>query len=73
MKKSANKKVRPKSPTRKTVVLPDDACPSCGATMKETRGTLHTPAVFILEVTGIACVGSGDGVPAGQQDRRTTG
>ncbi|MBI2377561.1 MAG: type II toxin-antitoxin system MqsA family antitoxin [Deltaproteobacteria bacterium] len=43
MKKSADKKSRPKSPTRKTVVLPDDACPSCGATMKETRGALHTP------------------------------
>jgi putative zinc finger/helix-turn-helix YgiT family protein len=40
---SADKKARPKSPTPKTVVLPDDACPSCGATTKETRGTLHTP------------------------------
>jgi putative zinc finger/helix-turn-helix YgiT family protein len=43
MKKAADKKARPKSPTRKTVVLPDDACPTCGTTMKEARGTLHTP------------------------------
>ncbi len=26
---------------RRGVVLPEDACPSCGTTMKETRGKLH--------------------------------
>jgi hypothetical protein len=35
MKKPADKKARAKAPTRKTVVLPDDACPTCGTMMRE--------------------------------------
>ena len=42
-KATDKKKARRKAPTRKTAVLPDDACPTCGTMMKETRGTLHIP------------------------------
>ena len=43
MKKPADTKKRTKAPTRKTAVLSDDACPTCGTMMRETRGRLHTP------------------------------
>ena len=43
MTKAADSKSKPKPPHRKTVVLPDDACPSCGTMMRPTRGTLHAP------------------------------
>ena len=43
MKKAADKKAQSKAPIRKTAVLPDDACPTCGTMMREARGTLHTP------------------------------
>jgi putative zinc finger/helix-turn-helix YgiT family protein len=43
MKKVADKNVGYKPPLRKTVVLPDDACPTCGTMMKAARGSLHTP------------------------------
>lgn len=42
-------------------VLPDDACPTCGTMMKETRGTLHTPvngedvAVAVANVPHFKC------------------
>ena len=42
MTKTTDQKTRPTSPQRRTVILPDDACPTCGTMMKATRGTLHT-------------------------------
>lgn len=43
MKKAADNRTRRKAPSRKTAVLPDDACPTCGTMMREARATLHTP------------------------------
>ncbi|MGE0827293.1 MAG: hypothetical protein AB7G75_33290 [Candidatus Binatia bacterium] len=54
MKKTSNTKGKPEPPQRKTVVLPDDARPTCGTMMKATRGTLHTPVdgehIAVLDV-----------------------
>lgn len=59
MKKAADAKKRTKAPTRKTAVLRDDACPSCGTLMKQTRGTLHTPVngedVAVADVPHFRC------------------
>jgi len=59
MRKAADRNVRPKPPHRKTVVLPDDACPTCGTMMKETRGSLHTPVngedVAVPKVPHLKC------------------
>ncbi len=43
MKKPFNKKTQRKPSRPKTVVLSDDACPSCGTMMKEARGVLRAP------------------------------
>jgi putative zinc finger/helix-turn-helix YgiT family protein len=74
MKKTADKGARPKSPHRKTVVLPDDACPTCGTMMKETRGSLHTPVngddVAVLDVPHFKCPKCGEQVLTYTQARR---
>jgi len=74
MRKSADKTVRPKPPHRKTVVLPDDACPTCGTMMKETRGSLHTPVngedVAVPNVPHFKCPKCGEQVLTYTQARR---
>ena len=74
MKKAANKRVRPKPPHRKTVVLPDDACPTCGTMMKETRGALHTRVngedVAVSNVPHVECPKCGEQVLTYTQARR---
>lgn len=74
MKKAADKKAKPKSPTRKTVVLPDDACPTCGTTMRETRGTLRMPVngedVAVPDVPHFKCAKCREQVLTYTQARR---
>ena len=74
MKKTTDKKTRPKSPQRKTVVLPDDACPTCGTMMKATRGALHTPVngedVAVPAVPHFVCTRCGEQVLTYTQARR---
>ncbi len=74
MKTAADKKGARKPPRRKTVVLPDDACPTCGRMMKETRGALHTPVngedVAVPNVPHFKCSRCGEQVLAYTQARR---
>ena len=46
------------------VVLPDDACPACGVTMAETKGTLSLPVngedVAVPKVAHLKCPGCGE-------------
>ena len=74
MKKAADKKARPTPPHRKTVVLPDDACPTCGTMMKGTRGSLHTPVngedVAVRSVPHFKCSKCGEQVLTYTQARR---
>jgi YgiT-type zinc finger domain-containing protein len=74
MKKTPDKKAKPKLPQRKTVVLPDDACPICGTMMKETRGALHTPVngedIAVPGVPHFVCPRCGEQVLTYTQARR---
>jgi HTH-type transcriptional regulator/antitoxin MqsA len=71
---AADKNVRPKPPLRRTVVLPDDACPTCGAMMKETRGSLRTPVngedVTVPDVPHFKCPRCGEQILTYTQARR---
>ena len=46
-------------PTRRGVVLPDDACPDCGTPMKEKKGRLKLPVngqeITVTEATHLSC------------------
>ena len=61
MTKAAKKNGKAKVPaaSRKTVVLANDACPTCGAMMKETRGALRTPVngedIAVPDVPHLRC------------------
>ncbi|MBI4509551.1 MAG: type II toxin-antitoxin system MqsA family antitoxin [Deltaproteobacteria bacterium] len=72
--KKADKKGGPKPTRRKTVVLPDDACPTCGTMMKEARGALRTPVngeeVSVPAVPHFKCPKCGEQVLAYTQARR---
>ncbi len=74
MKKASDKKTGPKPPHRKTVVLPDDACPTCGTMMKEARGALHAPVngedVAVPGVPHFKCPKCGEQVLTYTQARR---
>ena len=47
------------SKTRKPVVLPDNACPSCGTEMKETKGKIFFPVngekISVPDITHLGC------------------
>ena len=72
--KKADKKAKPMPPHRRTVVLPDDACPTCGTMMEETRGSLHTPVngedVAVPRVPHFKCPKCGEQVLTYTQARR---
>ena len=74
MKKTADKVAKLKPPHRRTVVLPDDACPACGTMMKETRGSLRTPVngegVAVPHVAHFKCPTCGEQVLTYTQARR---
>jgi HTH-type transcriptional regulator/antitoxin MqsA len=56
------------------MVLPDDACPTCGTMMKESRGALHTPVngedVAVSDVPHFKCAKCGEQVLTYTQARR---
>ncbi len=76
MKKAASKSGKPNVPTpkRKTVVLPDDACPTCGSMTKKTRGTLRIPVngedIAVPDVAHFKCPKCGEQVLTFTQSRR---
>lgn len=74
MKKAAKRSIRSRSPHRKTVVLPDDACPTCGTITRETRGSLRTPVngeeVSVPSVSHFKCPKCGEQVLTYTQARR---
>jgi HTH-type transcriptional regulator / antitoxin MqsA len=74
MTKATDKRSASKPPHRKTVVLPDDACPRCGTTMKEARGSLRTPVsgddLAVPNVPHFKCAKCGEQVLTYTQARR---
>lgn len=54
--KTSNKRVQR---TRQGAVLPDDACPECGSSMREKRGKLKLPVngeeITVTEATHLSC------------------
>jgi len=56
---SSKKKAGSRRRASKAVVLPDDACPECGTTMREKRGKLKLPVngeeVAVSKAVHLAC------------------
>src|SRR5512139_3561825 len=69
--------MKKKTPSRKTVphrALPDDACPACGTTMVEKRGTLRLPVngeeIAVRSAAHLACPKCGEVVLRHRDSRR---
>ena len=59
---------------RRGQVLPDDACPTCGATMMEKRGTLRLPVngedIAVPSAAHLSCPKCGEVVLRFQDSKR---
>lgn len=68
------KKKTPKTVPRRGRVLPNDACPACGTTMAEKRGTLRLPVngeeIAVPSAVHLACPDCGEIVLRYRDSRR---